>query len=179
MHRKGVVRASLAALIAVALAFSLAHASAETGGRELTLSHTFTLAELADRLPVVHFALHNPFYDGRLKVYRGFYLADVIRLITSDEDAVIHFEALDGYKVSMDISGLFSDPEIVGIVAFEEIGVPGGFEPVSYGGRYVEDAGPFWLVWGHIDPSQVTDGGESLVKEKLWPWQLAEIRIEH
>lgn len=169
-------RTSIAVLIAIVFAASIAHASAGTPSGAITVSQTFTLEDLAERLPVVHFAIHNPYYGGELKVYRGFYLADLIRLLTPAEEGVVHFEALDGYKMKMELAQIFDEREIVGLLAFEEVG--GGFEPLVDQGRYIEEFAPYWLVWGHVDPSQVSDGGASLINSRPWPWQLTQVRIE-
>lgn len=171
----------LTALLIVVFVASVAHGSDGRPSTELTLSQTLTLDDLLERMPVVHFAIHNPYYGGELKVYRGFYLRDIIWLLMPDVGTTVFFEALDGYKVEMEVNQVFEDWDIVGILAFEEIGASGGFEPFhdpfDAQGRYIEHPGPYWLVWGHIDPSKVSDGGESLVYTRPWPWQLAKIWI--
>jgi len=130
-------------------------------------SGRFDLAQLRDRLQVHTISFDNPLM-GKTKRYRAFALSDLLTLAygerwQSDSFSDIAFIAVDGYEAVAPLR-LLGNPG--GYLAFEDLDVGDGWEPITKGSV---DPGPLFLVW--TGPDQTPRHGYP------WPWQIAALNL--
>lgn len=176
---EGVLVAILVAGLAWSIWSNLPHpASAETADPSLQIilptgTRALPLSELKRALKPQTLTVHDyADYDGAVKTFEGFRLADVLNYagLARTGGDVVSFEALDGYATTLPFDKLQA-PQPLGLIAFREVGVSDDWTPVKKGSNMVSPR-PFYLVWGMADGS---DSPEA--RQRPWPYQLVTIRI--
>lgn len=161
----------IAALLAVFLA--LARAAAAEQALEFRVAGSSVsaapLSALEKALPARDIVLDkSEFAQGRAKHYRAFALRDVLDFAygkrwLSSEYSDVSFIALDGYAA---VGPLTKASEDGGWLAFKDLDVPSGWEPV---GSHKADPGPFFVVW--------TGTTQTTASQYPWPWQVAALNL--
>lgn len=104
---------------------------------------------------------------SKIKNYRAFklkkILSNVLGTFNDDDFSEVILEATDGYKAFSETSTLLIDG---GYIAFKDLDVKEGWEPVGRGGI---DPGPFYMVW--------KNKGQTSAEGYPWPWNLKKIRF--
>ena len=108
----------------------------------------------------------NP--PGKIKNYEAFTLRDLLDFAygkrwLSPEYSHIAFTALDGYNA---VGALTKAAEEGGFMAFRDLDVPSGWEPV---GGHKADPGPFFVLWTGIT--------QTTANQYPWPWQVTAISL--
>jgi mono/diheme cytochrome c family protein len=128
-----------------------------------------SLSSLEKAVPARDVTLSNAeFWTGRDKRYRAFALRDVLDFAfgkkwLADDYSDISFVALDGYAA---VGPLAKAGEDGGYLAFKDLDVPSGWEPV---GGHKADPGPFFVVW--------TGAAQTTENRYPWPWQVAALNL--
>ena len=151
------------ALLLVLFACSLGIASGTTSQIKLQTpdrTQAFTLNELQAKLPVTSMEVEDPVYKTK-KIYEGFLLTDVFRLMGNAPGDEIAFHCRDGYSPTLSVS---KSAEKKGLLAFREKGAPGGWAKFQQGKTWMTPA-PFYVVWNTTEESFP------------WPYQLVGIEI--
>ena len=126
-----------------------------------------SLVELQDEIKSHNVRFFNPLVNKE-KNYKAFSIKDVLNFAyqtkwVSDEYSDIAFIALDGYEA---VSNLGKLRENGGFLAFRDLDVKNGWEPVGY---KKANPGPFLLVW--------TGKDQTTTNAYPWPWQISEVNL--
>jgi len=104
---------------------------------------------------------------SKIKNYKAFRLKKVLINVFGKFDdekfSEVILEATDGYKAFSETSTLLIDG---GYIAFQDLDVKEGWEPLGRGGI---DPGPFYMVW--------KNKGQTSAEGFPWPWNLKSIRL--
>ena len=164
-------RRALGTALIIVICLACGSARAEEATLEFTLSansiKSVNLADLRQTLPVHSIEIFDPHHRKR-KRYRAFALTDVLRFgfgpsLSEQAYTEASFAALDGYTSVSNREQILEDG---GFLAFEDLDMTGGWEPI---GRHRADPGPFYIVW--------TGANQSTRNGFPWPWQLRNITL--
>lgn len=110
--------------------------------------------------------VNDPVYH-RSKLYAGYWLLDVLDVagIHPDDNSVLTFTALDGYKAQIAFKDI-EKSKSKGLIAVKDFGAPEGWEKIQHGKELVSPA-PYYLVW-----ENATD-----TAKLPWPYQMVEISV--
>lgn len=125
------------------------------------------LTELKSQLQVHEIEFFSP-YNNKQKKYLGFAIEDLLAHlfgshIKSVEFSHVAFVALDRYEA---VAPLYRLAEKGGFLAFEDLDVESGWEPV---GAKKADPAPFFLIW--------TGKNQTTANAYPWPWQVVRLRL--
>jgi mono/diheme cytochrome c family protein len=133
-------------------------------------SATVPLSALKAAVKSRRISFPSPFSDppGKLKTYEAFALRDLLdyafgRRWLSPEYSHVAFVARDGYAA---VGALAKADEDGGFVAFRDLDVASGWEPV---GGHGADPGPFFVVW--------TGTRQTTADQYPWPWQVTALNL--